>query len=295
MGSWVGYEDVLEMLSKEWSDQNDKPLSELSPGSSTVGIWKCERGHVWMTSVHRRHLGKQGCPYCGGMRPIKGETDFETRFPAAALEWDYEVNGDLRPCDVAPYSRTKVGWKCSTCGHRWLASPERRTKGHGCPVCGRRVPGKDRANLAVECPLVAADWDYDKNDLSPYDYRPHSNEQAWWKCPFGHSWHAQINSRTRKNKPSGCPYCAGKAVLEGYNDLTTTDPVIASEWSDMNGDLLPTTVSRNSHKSAYWTCENGHTYKAIIANRVSGHGCPYCAGKSGRRRNHYEHMRKRKE
>jgi hypothetical protein len=38
-----------------------------------------------------------------------------------------------------------------------------------------------------------------------------------WQCKFGHIWYALMSNRA---KGSGCPFCANKAVLPGYNDLT---------------------------------------------------------------------------
>jgi hypothetical protein len=39
-----------------------------------------------------------------------------------------------------------------------------------------------------------------------------------------------------------------------------------------------TAVSRGSNKKVPWRCAQGHEWEAKVANRVLGHGCPYCAG-----------------
>ena len=51
-------------------------------------------------------------------------------------------------------------------------------------------------------------------------------------------------NRARKGKAdSGCPYCSGRKVLAGYNDLATTHPGIAAMWHPrMNKRLKPTGV-----------------------------------------------------
>ena len=41
------------------------------------------------------------------------------------------------------------------------------------------------------------------------------------------SYIASVGSRI---KGTGCPYCAGQKVLEGYNDLATTNPELLEEW-----------------------------------------------------------------
>ena len=36
--------------------------------------------------------------------------------------------------------------------------------------------------------------------------------------------------------------------------------------------------SYGSPKSVWWKCKKGHEWKARIAHRSAGRGCPYCAG-----------------
>jgi hypothetical protein len=65
------------------------------------------------------------------------------------------------------------------------------------------------------------------------------------------------------------------------NSLATTHPELAKEWHPTkNGSLTPKDVIAGSHKSVWWICDKGpdHEYKAIIKNRVMGHGCSVCAG-----------------
>ncbi len=78
-----------------------------------------------------------------------------------------------------------------------------------------------------------------------------------------------------------CPVCTGKKVLVGFNDLATTDPIIAEEWDEeKNGDLTPERVTAGSPRKVWWICRNGHEWEATIASRTKiGAGCPYCAGK----------------
>ena len=56
-------------------------------------------------------------------------------------------------------------------------------------------------------------------------------------------------------------------------------PDLSSEWSANNLTLKPTMVTCNSNKVVWWTGRCGHEWRARIADRTKGHGCPYCAGK----------------
>ena len=120
------------------------------------------------------------------------------------------------------------------------------------------------------------EWDWNKNvDISPYQITVGSNKKVWWVGKCGHSWEAQIKSRTHGR---GCPICAGKTVLQGVNDIQTTDPYIISEWDyKKNANILPSLVSRNSHTKIWWKCQKGHSWQASPNHRISkGRGCPYC-------------------
>ena len=102
-----------------------------------------------------------------------------------------------------------------------------------------------------------------------------SNKVATWHCKKGHTWEARVYSRLR----SGCPYCAGKKACPD-NCLATMNPELAAEWhpTKNSSSLTPDTVTRSSHRKAWWLCRQGHSWEALISNRAAGHGCPYCAG-----------------
>ena len=77
-----------------------------------------------------------------------------------------------------------------------------------------------RKSLAVEFPEVAKEWDYEKNNgLTPEEVSSGSNKKIWWKCEKGHTWQANIYSRTGLG--CRCPYCAGKQPVKGENDFLT--------------------------------------------------------------------------
>ena len=97
--------------------------------------WKCSNGHEWQTTISHRTIGS-GCPYCSGLKVIKGENDLQTVNPTLANEWNYEKNDGLTPLDVRPSSGKKVWWKCRE-GHEWQATINHRNNGNGCPICAK--------------------------------------------------------------------------------------------------------------------------------------------------------------
>ena len=94
-------------------------------------------------------------------------------------------------------------------------------------------------------------------------------------CDEGHEWIAIISHRS---KGSGCPTCAGKIAVAGFNDLTSLNPELAGEWHPTkNGDLEPDGVVVSSNRHAWWLCKAGHEWKATISSRSNGNGCRQCA------------------
>ena len=131
--------------------------------------------------------------------------------------------------------------------------------------------------VIAENEILISEWDYEKNSkigLDPYKLTCGSEKMAWWECVLGHSWQAVVHSR---NNGTGCPYCAGKKVWPGFNDLRTTHQGIIKEWNyEKNDNILPTQVSAGSGKKVWWICSKGHEWAASIYSRVSGNGCPEC-------------------
>lgn len=208
---------------------------------------------------------------------IRGKTDLKTRFPEVAAQWDDEKNEGTGPEDVQPASMKKVWWRCPK-GHSWRAAVYARTAGNGCPYCAGNTLDRGVNDLLTVAPEIAGQWDAEKNgSLGPQDVTAGNRRKAWWICPRGHSWEASVASRV---SGKGCPYCAGRKVMPGFNDLATADPDLAKQWNDeMNGGLSPHDVTGTSHAAVWWTGKCGHVWKATVANRRYGSGCPYCCGK----------------
>lgn len=120
------------------------------------------------------------------------------------------------------------------------------------------------------------EWDSEMNtELSPESTTIHSNKKVWWRCKNGHKWVAMVNDRSRGN---GCPYCSGRKVLKGFNDLATVNPKLAQEWNyEKNYPLTPMEVSKGFGKKVWWICGKcKNEWESVIGSRNKGCGCPKC-------------------
>ena len=251
---------------------NLKPTDVLS-GSDKKVWWVCSDGHEWVARVANRTVGNNGCPYCCGKLTSK-TNNLLNLFPNIAVEWNMNRNGSLNPADVTPQSSKKVWWVCKK-NHEWQAKVSGRVNGNGCPYCAGKLPTEDY-NLAILFPDVAAEWDFEKNDVTfnPKNVMPKSSKKAWWLCSEGHSWESCVSDRTAG---SGCPYCFGRFASKDYN-LSYLFPEIAAEWHPTFNTLTPQDVTPHSDKRIWWLCPEGHEWESNVDNRTNGHGCPYCAG-----------------
>ena len=355
-----GFNDLTTVnpkLASEWNyDKNDNltPYDVLAKSNKKVW-WLGKCGHEWQATIYERANGTN-CPYCSNEKLLTGFNDLETRNPELLKDWDYEENGNLKPCDIIYSTNRKVFWKCSECGNKWSANVYTRTKGTGCPKCGivKRTKSsyakllETKGSFADNYPEIALEWNYEKNgDLKPCDVAPHSGLNVWWKCSFGHEWKTKILARSnghgcpycarqkthikrkrnntisnklakefhphkngdikpsdvyaeseqniwwigkcghewedtpyhRKHCRAGCPYCTNRKVLLGFNDVATKNPNLVKELDfDKNGEQTPYNTAFTNRNKVWWICSFGHSYQSIVAERcgIRHAGCPVC-------------------
>lgn len=280
--------DLLEVWDWEKNEKLGLDPYGLACGSNKVAWWKCDNHPDGYDIPIGKKVAGRGCPYCSGRRITKGVNDMASLFPDIAAEWDHEKNGSLTPDAVLPNSTKNVWWVCPTHGSYQMPVVRRSSQGSGCRECGRervrlaRIRPKPGESLADLYPELSREWHPTKNgSITPSDVRAGSNKKVYWLGKCDHEWDAVIDSRARGGR--GCPYCAGKKVLAGFNDLATVAPDVASEWHPTkNGDLTPSDVLAGSHDVYWWHGECGHDWSASCHNRVAAHtGCPEC--RRGRR------------
>ena len=261
---------------------------QITHGSRKKAWWLCEKKHEWEAEIKSRSKGAS-CPFCARRKVLAGENDLAATHPLLAAQWHPTKNKQLQPQDVVAGNMRKVWWICEK-GHEWNATiMVRASNGTGCPVCANRkiVPGVN--DLASFYPHLAAQWDTEKNaPLRPDQVSPYSNRRAWWQCEHGHRWQSVISYRSMNG--TDCPYCAGRSVMPGFNDLQTIEPEVAKEWHPtLNAALTPDQVTVGSSKRVWWQCADGHAWKARVSSRTGRQrpGCPVCAGKVKSARQRY--------
>ena len=282
-----GFNDLATVnpdAAAEWHPEENgwlRPEDVLANSGHRVW-WLGSCGHEWFSSVGSRGIQKSGCPYCSGRKVLAGFNDLASQDPELAAEWHPTLNGDVTPADVTcGSSRQKYWWQCEH-GHAWQASVNNRHRLHsGCPVCSGRKTVRGVNDLSTTHKKLARQWDKKRNSMRAAQMTAHSSKKAWWVCKKGHSFQMTVRRRAQGKDP-GCPYCAGRKVLAGYNDLVTLRPDLATQWHPtMNKKLKPTDVMPTSNKEVWWHGECGHTWSAKVCdrNKPKVSSCPYCTGR----------------
>jgi rubrerythrin len=219
---------------------------------------------------------------------INKEKSLGVRFPEIAKQWAQDLNDDLTPFHILPYTSEEYYWRCEKdSNHVWKASVKSRVvNGPRCRFCRKeeyalrseRAPRKERldtSNLQFLYPEIAEEWDLEKNFITPDKVFAGSPIKYHWKCKkCGHLWTAKVSNRTGKN--SGCPNC----YIE-TSKLLNTHPDVAARWHPTkNKNLWPIDVAASDTTEIYWLCPHcGKAYKRAIANMVKDSYCPHCEAK----------------
>lgn len=198
------------------------------PNSKKQAWFKCPYGHVFKTRISTINA-TLSCVEC--KHELLAKNNIMITYPELCMEWDYNLNGNLKPEQFTEGSRMRIWWHCSNPRHNsFMQSIVSRTHHHNkCPQCTHRKASSDY-NLAVICPDMLSEWDYELNENTPDAYTPYSNRKAHWKCDNGHKWIASIKERTSHTK-TGCPYCS-HIVSNSENELADAIISMMPELAD---------------------------------------------------------------
>ena len=248
-------------------------------GSEYTMTFTCALGHDWETTPANRARGSQ-CLVCTH-QVVHPSTCLATVAPDVAALWHETLNGDLTPWDVFPGSSDKAWWKCvNGCDYDGVIA--KRVEGVGCRYCSNRAVSKKNCMRATRSDLTAEFHPRKNGERTPDNVVAGTSHKIWWLCiPYGHDWEVSGDNRVRQG--TGCPYCSGKKVWVGFNDMATTRPDMAAQFSrSRNGDLTPQDVVAGTGKRLWWECQDcGFEWPSTGDVRAnSKRGCKECALKA---------------
>lgn len=270
--------EVHPQHGKRWSAtlNGGKTAWDVTPQSNRRSYWNCG-GHSWEAPPSKVVAG-QGCGVCAFKVLWQGFNDLATTNPELTPHFFPADNCGLTSSMVmGGQSNKRRGWRCGLF-HLTFAPVYSRAKGYGCGVCDRKILLTGFNDLATTNPELIPELISNKNGgVDATMILGGSSDAVFvWTCGRLHDWEAKVGTRTRGK---GCPFCAFRKLLSGFNDLATTNPELKSQlYPAKNGGCDATLIiGGRSNAVRTWTCPVGHgDWKARVAARTQGTGCPVC-------------------
>ena len=259
-------------LIKEYSSENKEDIYSITLNSDKEAIWECECGNKWKTSFRTRHQGFGKCKKCNPYSNYEKMLADER----PDLELYYQDERDFDTYAVS--SNKNTTWECEN-GHRFNMPVYKMTRysSFTCPICEDIKLEVGVNDFESNYPELSKEWSIN-NERKPNETIKSNNPVIKWTCKdCGHEYLAKL-----QDKINGftCPVCDDRTTVKGINDLTTTHPLLAKEYS-INNERDITTVRKNIDVYALWTCPDCHSdYQYLVKDKEAGDNvCPYCNNK----------------
>lgn len=226
-------------------DENGKPKKILLEH-------KC--GYQDEYAINKFMAGKCKCRKCNNLIPIT-QKEFESK-----------IDSNIKIIGKFTGLSKRIKCHCKICNHEWSTQAYVLYK-HGCPVC-RGVKKTNKMFVA------------EVNNKFPGQYEILTEYQSAVKkvkvknLQCGHEF--ECNPRDLLNGECKCPYCNGKRVLVGFNDLWTVNPTIAKF---LENPAEGYELTNSSAKEVWWKCSCGNrihktVYEVTDTNSLK---CPICS------------------
>lgn len=266
-------------LAAQWHPKNNGGLTPegIAAGSSRKAWWICPLGHEWQATVHSRNRGS-GCPKCRSSSSLT-----ELRF-LAELRWVFKrvvhrsKHGGFE-CDLF-LPRYSLGVEYD--GLRWHSEKATADEAKNIALKNQgiecvRVRQQGLPKIGVHDVIVEKKAAHTVNAVKSLlsaicSIRTLSRKDEARVAEYLglHSW---ANDAEYQRLLANHPY-----PLLGLS-LSDKFPAVARSWHPTkNAALSPRHVYPQSGLKVWWTCEKGHEWKANIAHRAKGSGCPVCSG-----------------
>lgn len=227
--------DLYPKLLSEWDYEANGEITPFDafPHSGKKYWWICPicGGHYSQRVVKKTSKSPQKCPYCRNLKVLIGYNDLQSQCPELAKEWS--PKNEKKANEVNCRSKKPAFWVCGKCGFEYTASiASRSVSGTGCAACTNKAVWPGHNDLATKFPQILEIWDFDKNELKPWEVVPGSAKYAYFVCPKGHHHRSQICEVTKSIAERGrtsCSKCSSKSSASEYTVLFYIQKIFGDE------------------------------------------------------------------
>ena len=181
------------------------------------------------------------------------------------------ANGDFYLIGKYLGSQDKILCHCNIHDYDWNAIPADLCRNRGCPICGKESSARNRSG-SLEYFLQRLN--NKGSDITLVGKYINMTTKTQFQCSKGHIWSTTPNYILYT--PNGCPYCSGKYVWVGFNDLWTTREDIASLLKNPDDGYRYT---QHSNQKVEFVCPDCNSLLVKTINDVSYRGlsCSVCS------------------
>lgn len=192
--------------------------------------------------------------------------------------WDYKLN-DKEPSEYGVMSAKKCWFKCKNHIHESeLCTINNITGDKHYIVSCRKCNSFGQWCINHNLQSLLDHWDYELNDISPFDVPHGSGKKYWFKClnnnPSHKSELKMISNLTKQEGTRRCLQC--DSFGQWCIDNISSD-FIEKYWSTKN-TKSPLEYSYRTSKKVWIKCDNPfhEDYDISCSNYVIGKRCPKC-------------------
>lgn len=260
------------MPKKLTQEEFEKRIKEKDPSFKVIGkydgyydengrskkiLLEHECGYQDEYSIAKFIRGKCKCRKCNNLIPMT-QSQFESKIN--------EINPNIKILGSFSGITKKVKCQCKICNHIW-STQAYILYDHKCPVCSGVYKSHE-----MFCNEIESKFPNQYKLLSQYNGVTKKVKIQNREC--GHEF--ECSPRDLLNGDCKCPYCNGKRVLVGFNDLLTVNPDIAKFLENPDDGYKYT---NSSGKRVWWKCNCGNRMFKTISEVTSANSlrCSICS------------------
>lgn len=301
----ITFKDTNPKMAAFWDyNENGKNRPEsVAFKSNTKYAFCCDHGHSFSIEPSRtfdKEGNPMGCPYCEGrwewLEP--GVNDLFTTVTETKDYWDFDRN-EMDPRLCLPSAREDAHFHCNE-GHKFTMRISEFAKDPHCPVC-REIEEEKKLELkrkqeeekqaakeyrysyensfAYNKPEAAKYWNYELNgDRNPENTTQNAGIPIYLNCCRGKHEPYPVSPTNVNNEPYGCPGCREEQLdaLNQKNSLVLRVPVAEKMWDKERNTMALEDARSWMSDTAYFLCDEGHSFPRTIRNFVEDQSCPIC-------------------